>query len=137
VLISELVERGGMDHAVIRAVRDHAVCMVNPFRCKPLYKKASLAVLSDEANARHFSASSRRSSTNTSPGRASLRSARRPSTARHRPAAVRRRQQGPPRAEANDDYGGKGIVLGWTVDDVKWNEAIRTALQTPYVVHSA
>src|SRR5207249_1980250 len=56
VLIGELIERGGMDHPIIRAVRDRAVCMVNPFRCKPLYKKASLAVLSDEANARLFSA---------------------------------------------------------------------------------
>ena len=31
VLIHELVERGGIDHPVIRAVRDRAVCMVNPF----------------------------------------------------------------------------------------------------------
>ena len=49
VLISELVERCGLDHPVVRAVRDGAVCMVNPFRCKLLHKKASLAVLSDEA----------------------------------------------------------------------------------------
>src|SRR5207249_7674107 len=44
VLISELVERGGRDHAVVRAVKTGAVCMVNPFRCKLLHKKASLAV---------------------------------------------------------------------------------------------
>src|SRR6185436_21048858 len=56
VLISELVARGGLDHPVVRAVRDHAVCLVNPFRCKPLYKKASLAVLSDERNHRLFTA---------------------------------------------------------------------------------
>ena len=55
VLISELVERGGLDHPVVRAVRDRAVCMVNPFRCKILHKKASLAVLSDERNADLFS----------------------------------------------------------------------------------
>src|SRR5437660_6627260 len=54
VLIIELIERGGMDHPVVRAVRDGAVCMVNPFRCKILHKKASLAVLSDERNARLF-----------------------------------------------------------------------------------
>ena len=56
VLIHELVERCGMDHPVVRAVRDRAVCMVNPFSCKMLHKKASLAVLSDERNARLFSA---------------------------------------------------------------------------------
>jgi len=54
VLLSELVEREGLNHPVIQAVRDGAVCMVNPFRCKLLHKKASLAVLSDEANAALF-----------------------------------------------------------------------------------
>ena len=33
VLISELIERGGLEHPVVRAVRDGAVCMVNSFRC--------------------------------------------------------------------------------------------------------
>src|SRR4029450_3971145 len=54
VLISELCERGGVNHPVVQALRDRAVCMVNGFRCKILYKKASFAVLSDEANARLF-----------------------------------------------------------------------------------
>ena len=44
---------------MVRAVRDRAVCMVNPFRCKLLHKKASLAVLSDERNARLFAARER------------------------------------------------------------------------------
>ena len=43
-----------MEQPVLRAVRDRAVCMVNPFRCKLLHKKASLAVLSDERNAGLF-----------------------------------------------------------------------------------
>ncbi len=55
VLITELIERGGIDHPVVQAVRDGNVCMVNPFRCKILYKKTSLAVLSDEQNAHMFS----------------------------------------------------------------------------------
>src|SRR5690348_4283162 len=56
VLITELVEREGLDSPLVRAVRDGAVCMVNPFRCKILHKKASLAVLSDERNASLFTA---------------------------------------------------------------------------------
>src|SRR5256885_14898813 len=59
VLITELVEREGLDHAVIRAVRDGAVCMVNSLRCKILHKKASLAVLSDERNASLYTADER------------------------------------------------------------------------------
>src|SRR5687767_9467788 len=34
VLLTELVDRGGIDQPVVRAVRDGVVCMVNPFRCK-------------------------------------------------------------------------------------------------------
>src|SRR5262249_7435284 len=33
VLISELLQRGGLNQPVVRAVRENAVCMVNPFRC--------------------------------------------------------------------------------------------------------
>ena len=34
----------------------------------------------------------------------------------------------------NDEYGGKGIVLGWEVGDDEWNAAIRTAMREPYIV---
>ena len=55
VLLHELIAEGGLEHPMVRAVADGAVCMVNPFACKPLHKKASLAVLSDERNAGRFS----------------------------------------------------------------------------------
>jgi hypothetical protein len=80
VLISELIDRGGLDHPVVRAVRDGAVCMVNPFGCKILHKKASLAVLSDERNASFFGADERQAIAAhipwpTSPGPGASRSA--------------------------------------------------------------
>src|SRR4029079_11403170 len=56
VLLTELVEREGIDHAILRAVKDRKVCMVNPPSCKILHKKASLAVLHDERNAALFDA---------------------------------------------------------------------------------
>src|SRR5439155_26357063 len=34
----------------------------------------------------------------------------------------------------NDEYGGKGIVLGWEVDQTAWEAALRAALDTPYIV---
>jgi uncharacterized circularly permuted ATP-grasp superfamily protein len=34
----------------------------------------------------------------------------------------------------HDEYGGKGIVLGWEVDDGTWEAAIKTALSEPYIV---
>jgi hypothetical protein len=135
VLINELVERGGMNQPLIRAVRERAVCLVNPFRCKPLYKKASLAVLSDEASQRLFT-----------PGQQQAIAAHIPWT---RIVEERRTTFGGQTIELvpfllenkdrlvlkpNDDYGGKGIVLGWTVDEARWQQAVQTALATPYVV---
>ncbi|HTL94021.1 MAG TPA: hypothetical protein VL157_00655, partial [Gemmatimonadaceae bacterium] len=34
----------------------------------------------------------------------------------------------------NDEYGGKGIVLGWDVDDDTWADALRAALGAPSIV---
>jgi uncharacterized circularly permuted ATP-grasp superfamily protein len=34
----------------------------------------------------------------------------------------------------NDEYGGKGIVLGWEADSDTWQRTIKTALAEPYIV---
>lgn len=34
----------------------------------------------------------------------------------------------------NDDYGGHGVFLGWECDIQQWQDAVRVALQKPYVV---
>ena len=134
VLIDELVTREGLDSPVIQAVRDGAVCMVNPFRCKMLHKKASLAVLSDERQA------------------SLLTTAESAAVAAHVPwtrvVEGRHTQYGDRRVDLlefiaanratlvlkpNDEYGGKGIVLGWTVNDTEWEAAIATALAEPYI----
>lgn len=135
VLIDELVNREGVDSPVVRAVRDRAVCMVNPFRCKLLHKKASLAVVSDERQAPLLTA------------------AQQAAVAAHVPwtrvvedrattyggesvdllafIAARRETMV---LKPNDEYGGKGIVLGWTVDSTAWEAAIGTALTEPFIV---
>ena len=135
VLISELIERGGTDHPVVRAVRDGAVCMANTFRCKILFKKASFAVLSDEANATLFTAEQLAAIRDHIPWTRVL---------TERKSAI----DGAPIdlvpfvlankdrfvLKPNDDYGGRGIVLGWTVDPPVWEQAVKSALEAPYVV---
>ncbi|MCC7358346.1 MAG: hypothetical protein IT317_02645 [Anaerolineales bacterium] len=135
VLISELVMRAGLDSPVIRAVRDGAVCLVNPFVCKILHKKASLAVLSDEANRAYFT-----------PAEAAAIDAHIPWT---RIVAERTTQiDGVPIdllpflalhkddfvLKPNDEYGGKGIVLGWEASSEQWAASLRDALAEPYIV---
>jgi hypothetical protein len=134
VLLSELVERGGRDHPVIRAVRERAVCMVNPFACKILHKKASLAVLSDERNAALFTAEQQAAIARHIPWtrrveeRHTIYAGERvdlvPFIAAHREHLV---------LKANDEYGGKGIVLGWLTSPEEWERAIKTALAEPFV----
>lgn len=136
VLISELIEQCGLQHPIVQAVRDRAVCMVNPFRCKILYKKASLAVLSDERNAHLFSTEQRSMIVAHIPWTRCVEE-------RHTqwqddepidliPFVLQHRQQLV--LKPNDDYGGRGIVLGWTVDDTAWHEAVVRALREPTIV---
>jgi hypothetical protein len=135
VLLSELVEREGEESAVIRAVRDGAACMVNPFACKILHKKTSLAVLSDERNAALFPESERRAIAELIPWtrrveeRTTVAGGDRidllPYVEAHRERLV---------LKPSDEYGGKGIVLGWETTAEEWTAAMRTALREPYIV---
>jgi glutathionylspermidine synthase len=135
VLISELIERGGMDHPVVRAVLDGAVCMVNPFRCKILHKKASLAVLYDKRNANLFSAAEQEAIEAHIPWTCRVENRHVhyhgetidliPFILEHRENLV---------LKPNDEYGGKGVVLGWQIDASGWEQTILTALSEPYIV---
>lgn len=137
VLISELVERGdlGLEHPVIRAVRDNAVCMVNPFACKILHKKASLAVLTDERNQALFDAEEWRALQKFIPWTRVLEERKTvyngapidlmPFLAQNKDEFV---------VKPNDEYGGKGVVLGWTVSQSEWEQLLRDRLQEPSIV---
>jgi len=135
VLISELVERCGLEHPMVRAVTDGAVCMVNGFRCKILHKKASLAVLSDEANADLFDGRELGAIRAHIPWTRVL--SDRVTTFEGREAdlvELVRRNRERMVLKPNDEYGGTGIVLGWEVDDSTWDEALRRGLDLGFIV---
>ncbi|HEV8612874.1 MAG TPA: hypothetical protein VGQ73_05135 [Gemmatimonadales bacterium] len=135
VLIGELIAREGLVHPIVRAVRSGAVCMVNPFRCKILHKKASLAVLTDERNAEWFNAAQRKVIADQIPWTRVVEERKTefhgeridllPWLARNRERLV---------LKPNDDYGGAGIVLGWEVAEARWQEALQHALSEPFIV---
>ena len=135
VLLTELVERCGINHDILRAVKDHAVCMVNPPSCKILHKKASLAVLHDERNAALFDADETRAIAASIPWTRVVEDRRTTYegvsidllafTEANREQLV---------LKPNDEYGGKGIVLGWEADSATWKQTIATALNEPYIV---
>jgi hypothetical protein len=135
VLLHELAERGGADHPVFRAVRDGKVCMVNPPRCKILHKKASLAALTDERNAHLLTPAQHDAVRECVPWTRVVEERTSIFHGQHidlLPYASQQKDRFV--LKPNDDYGGAGIVLGWTVDGATWNEALRTALAQPYVI---
>ena len=102
--------------------------MVNSFRAKLLHKKMSLALLSDPRYARLY----------TPAQRAAIRR-HIPWTRRVRPElaediALRREKLV---LKPNDEYGGKGVILGWTVSQTEWEAAIEVATTQSYVVQEA
>lgn len=137
VLISELVERGdlGLNHPVIQAVRDNAVCMVNPFGCKILHKKSSFAVLTDERNEFLFNTDDLLAIANYIPWtrvleeRVTLYKGEKvdllPFLAQNKDEFV---------VKPNDEYGGKGVVLGWTVSQSEWETVLKERLSEPTIV---
>ena len=135
VLLHELAERGGEDHPVFQAVRDRKVCMINPPRCKILHKKASLAALTDERNAHLLSADQHVAVASCIPW---TRVVEERSTTFHGETIDLLAYASAHRdrfvLKPNDDYGGTGIVLGWTVDSAEWNAALQNAVEQPYVI---
>jgi hypothetical protein len=135
VLTSELVQRMGTDNPVLRAVRDRAACMVNGPRCKILHKKASLAVLSDERNAHLYDAGAAAAVHAYVPWTRVVEERRTTHDGRDVDLVEHiRRERDRFVLKPNDDYGGAGIVLGWTVDDAEWEQALTRALAEPYIV---
>lgn len=135
VLISELIARGGLHHPLVRAVRDGAVCMVNPFRCKVLHKKASLAVLSDERNRELFGRDELQTIAYSIPWTRVVEERHTEHDGKEVdliPFILQARERMV--LKPNDEYGGAGIILGWEVDDATWHRCVQQALDEPFVV---
>jgi len=135
LLVNELLERRGEVRPLLQAARDRAVVIVNPFRCKPLHKKAIFAVLTDDAMQGLF----------TGDERSAIR-AHVPWTRRVTESRVTRRGEEVDLPafvlahrerlvmKPNDEYGGKGVFIGWEMTDTDWARALEEALSSSFVV---
>lgn len=136
VLGSELLQKYGLKHPIFDAVRAGAVCMANPFNCKLLHKKASFAVVSDERNAHLFTPVERDAIQQHIPWTRIIEERKTigpdgqpldlvPWIAGNKDQLV---------LKPNDEYGGKGVLIGWESDQNTWDQALQTALQEPSIV---
>jgi uncharacterized circularly permuted ATP-grasp superfamily protein len=101
---------------------------VNSFRAKLLHKKMSLAMLSDKRYERLYTPAQRAAIRRHIPWTRRVRPELAEDIARRRATLV---------LKPNDEYGGKGVVLGWTVSQEEWEAAIGVATTQSYVVQEA
>jgi len=135
VVTGELLARGGLNHPLIRATRDRAVCVVNSFRVQMLMKKALFALLDDPQYDHLFPEDERDALRRRIPWTRALREGF--TTYRGRRVdlvdfVIRRREALV--LKPNGDYGGRGVVLGWQCGDDDWARAIKDATGASFVV---
>jgi hypothetical protein len=135
LLVNEFLERIGELQPLLRAARDRAVVIVNPFRCKPIHKKSIFAVLTDDDLQRLFSTEERAAIAAHVPWTRRVmeghtgRDGRRIDLPRYilenRTSLV---------MKPNDEYGGKGVFIGAETPEPEWEGALADALAGSYVV---
>jgi len=135
VKVQEFLVRYDLTHPLVRAYKEHAICMVNSFRAEIARKKAVFDLLTDDAIVGSFPASERKVLRESIPW---TRMVGATTTVyqnqqvdlvefiqQHRQTLVLR---------PNDDHSDQHEYRGWETDDAGWERAVRTALRNPYVV---
>ncbi len=138
VIIHEFLARYDDTHPLIRAYVNHDVCLVNPFRCKIMHKKAVFEMLTDEQRHDWFTRSEQEAIRRSVPW--TRRVADRKTTRKGREISLLefiRRNRSRLVLKPNDDYGGHGVHFGAQLDEREWDNAIETALSADYIVQDA
>jgi hypothetical protein len=138
IIIHEFLARYDETHPLVRAYVNHHVCLVNPFRCKIMHKKASFELLTDEAYGSWFTSKERAAINRSIPW--TRRMADRRTTYRADNVELVdfvRQNRARLVLKPNDDYGGHGVYFGPQLDESAWANAITTALSSDYVVQEA
>jgi uncharacterized circularly permuted ATP-grasp superfamily protein len=109
---------------------------VNPFGCKPIHKKAIFAILTEDSHQHLFTEAERKAIAETVPWTRVVREGRTTYQGKEidlvpflRDPAMRPELVLKP----NDEYGGKGVFLGFESTEAQWDQAIAAALRSPYV----
>lgn len=138
VLTSELLVHYGdaaLDHPLMRAYADGAICMVNSFRAKLLHKKAIFALLTDETLHDLFTPEERDAITAHVPWTRVVR----PGITTYHGTPVDlmafvRTERERLVIKPNDEYGGKGVVIGWETPPDEWERVLGDALRSSSIL---
>ena len=135
VKLQEFLVRFDLNHPLVRAYKDRAVCMVNSFRSELGAKKALFDLLTDETVTAKFPAAERKAIKDFIPWTRMVQAAKTTHknhtvdlpdfVMKHRAKLV---------LKPNDDSADLTSFRGAEVDDLGWEKALRQAMRMPYVV---
>ena len=135
VRVSEFLMRFDLNHPLVRAYRDHAVCMVNSFRSEIAQKKAVFELLTDESVTSSFPAVEKKAIRDFIPW---TRVVAATNTTYHDqpidlPAFIHGNRERLV-LKPNDDDGERQSFIGADLDESGWERAMKTAMRHTYVV---
>jgi hypothetical protein len=138
VIIHEFLARCEHTHPLIRAYENHDVCLVNPFRCKIIHKKAVFEMLTDEQRQDWFTSREKEAIHHTVPWTRRV-SDRKTTRKGQRIDLLEfiRRNRAMFVLKPNDDYGGHGVHFGAQMSQREWENAIESALSGDYIAQDA
>lgn len=138
VLTSELLMHYGdaaLQHPLMRAYADGKVCMVNSFRAKLLHKKSIFALLTDDDMQGFFTPDERAAIARHVPWTRVVRDAETTyQGSRIRLMDFARSNRDRLVLKPNDEYGGKGVVIGWETEADTWDRHLNDALVNPSIL---
>lgn len=135
IRLQEFLIRFDLSHPMMRAYKEHSVCMVNSFRSEVSAKRAIFDLLTDDAVTAKFPAAERKAIKEHIPWTRLVQAAKTTHhghtvdlpdfVMKHRAKLI---------LKPNDDAPDQHFFRGSEIDDLGWEKALRQAMRTPYVV---
>ena len=135
LLVNEFLEKKDECSNLLKAYQAQSVCVVNSFRGKLVHKKLLFGLLTDERFDHFFSAREKELIAKHIPW--TRRVEERSTEYKGKKVDLIRftkEQRDHLVLKPNDEYGGKGIFIGWQSSESEWDAAIDAALSGDYLV---
>ena len=138
LLTNELLEKFDEAKAVFEAYEAGTICAVNTFRSKYLHKKAIFALITDPKYQDGMTEEQLFAVYTHVPWTRKVEDTKTTDPEGHPIELLYfiRQNRRDLVMKPNDEYGGKGIFVGWELDDREWDNAIQTALSAYYLVQT-
>ena len=133
--VQEFLTRFDLNHPLVHAYRDRAVCVANSFRSELAHKKAMFGLLTDESLTAKFPTAERSAIRKHIPWTRLVAAGKTTfgDETVDLPEFISRNRERLA-LKPNDDYGDQHMFFGWDMDDAAWDRALKQAMRAPYVV---